>query len=494
MSERIRRGLGWSAGGNLLLRAGSFLTSLMVARLIAPEEFGVFAVALTVWNVLGTLAEFGLGSDLVRAQDPERRAPTVATLGVVTSGILATTMFLAAEPMAAAFRSPDASGVIRLMSVALVLFGLSIVPAAMLQREYRQGTLLVVNLTGLLVSVAVILVLGTSGHGPAALAWGLIAQQLATVVGLHVALLSLPRWGFRPEVARESLAFCMPLAVANLVSWLLITLDNLIVARGLSAAELGLYVLAFNVSSWPMTAIGQSIRVVALPAFSGIADPARRNAALVRCSGPVVTVAVLMALGLSTLADPLVRVLYGDRWAAAATALAGLAVFGGVRVVLDLMATFLIAEGRTRAVLAVQLVWLCAMVPAMMMGVAWFGLAGAGWAHVAVGLLVVVPAYGLCLHASGVDVAAFVRAWWRPVGTAVPAAAVCAWIGTRDGHALVLLASGGMAAVVLYALPVLPRWRREVRALAAGPGLGPQDASTGGQRGTHERQTDHVLG
>lgn len=466
LRHRVSRGLGWSTAGNLVMRLGNFLISILVARLLAPDQFGVFAVALTIWNVLVTLAELGLGADLVRARDPARRAPTVATLGVLTSGLLACTMFVGAAPLAEAFRSPEATGVVQLMSLTLVLFGFTIVPAARLQREFRQGALFTVNVTAMLVSAGVIVILAVRGHGPAALAWGQIAQQAAAVIGLHLATLSRPRFGFRLDVARESLAFCIPLGMANMVSWLLLTLDNLIVARGLSAAHLGLYVLAFNVSSWPMTAVGQSIRAVALPAFSGIADAEQRRAALVRCSPPTAALAVLMALGLSTLAGPVVRTLYGDRWAAAADALVGLAVFGGIRVVLDLVATFLIAEGRTRSVLLVQVLWLCAMLPAMALAVSWFGLKGAGWAHVVVAIVVVMPAYGVCLRAVHVDAAAFLAGWSRPLLTALPAMLTCTWIGTRQENPLALLIVGSAALMLLFVLPNLRWWLRALQQLS----------------------------
>ena len=68
---------------------GNLVMSIVVARLVAPEAYGVFAVALTVWTVLSALSEFGLGADLVRARDPERRAPTVATLGVLIGCVAA---------------------------------------------------------------------------------------------------------------------------------------------------------------------------------------------------------------------------------------------------------------------------------------------------------------------------------------------------------------------------------------------------------------------
>jgi PST family polysaccharide transporter len=457
VASRVSRGLSWSLVSSLVLRVGNFVVSLVVARLVAPEEFGLFAVALTVWTILGMLAELGLGTDLIRARDPERRAPTVASLGLVASGSLAVTMAMGAPAIAHLFESPGSVPAIRLMAVALGLFGLTIVPSALLHRAYRQRSLFLINLTAMIVSTAVVVAVAVHGSGALALAWGQITTYAVLVVGLHLSARWRPRFGFRPDIARQSVSFCLPLAAANLLSWLLLSIDNLIVSRQLGTHQLGLYALAFNVSSWPMAAIGQAVRVVALPAFSSVESAAVRGAALVRCSAPLVAVATLMGIVLATMAGPVVGLLYGDRWIGAAEALAGLAVFGAARVVLDLIATFLIAVGTTRAVLLVQVVWLLAMVPAMWVGVAAFGLAGAGWTHVVVALAVALPAYAVCLRRVGVDVAAFVRAWYVPLVCAVPATAACVGIaGTGLPH-LRALAVGTVAALLLYALP-LARW------------------------------------
>ncbi|KQW48831.1 hypothetical protein ASC77_08875 [Nocardioides sp. Root1257] len=465
LAARVRRGLGWSLTGNVVLRLGNVLMSIMVARIVAPEQYGTFAVALTVWTVLGTLAEFGLGADLVRSPDLERRAPTVATLGMLTSGALAAGMVLAAGPIATAFASPEADGVIRLMAISVALFGLTIVPAARLQREFRQQALLACNLAGIATCSAVTWLLVTNGGGAAALAWGQIANQAVIVVGLYLVTSTTPRFGYVHDVARESLAFCLPLALANLLSWVLLSVDNLIVARALGPVGLGVYVLAFNVSSWPMSVVGSALRVVALPGFSQVGSAEARNRALVRVMGPTAAVAAFLALSLATLAGPVVAVLYGDRWLDAATALTGLAVFGGVRVVLDLVATFLIAVGSTVEVLLVQVVWLAVMVPVMAVGVRELGLRGAGWSHLLVAVVVVVPLYLVCLRRVGVQVGLLARQWVVPFAVAVPAAVATAWtVRTVPGPPFVVLVAGTLTALVTYVLP-LGRW--SLRSLAA---------------------------
>lgn len=461
-ASRVGRGLGWSLLSTIALRVGNLVVSIVVARLVAPETYGVFAVALTVWMLLSALTEFGLGADLVRAQDPDRRAPTVATLGAGIGLLAAVAMALASDDIAAAFDSPGSTDALLVMSIVPALFGLTIVPAALLQRAYRQRALFAVYAAGLLASAGFTVSLILLGAGATALAWGQVASQATMLAALHVAAGHRPRFGFDRGLARQSLSFSAPLALANLVSWMLITLDNLIVAREMGTVALGLYVLAFNVSSWPMSAVGQAVRVVALPAFADSESEVERNAGLVRCTGLLVMAACAMGIGLATMAVPVVTLLFGEEWAAAAGALVGLAVFGASRVMLDLVATFLVAAGETRAVLVVQLVWLAAMVPAMVLAVRRWGLEGAGWAHVVVVVVVVVPAYAVALRRVGVDVAGIGRASVLPLAAGIPAAVACWWLARTDGSPAIVLASGAACVVVLYLLPMLPWARRRL--------------------------------
>ena len=465
LGRRIGHGLGWSTASNLVLRMGNLLVSIIMARLIAPEQFGVFAVALTVWTVLSSLAEFGLTADLIRAKDLTRRIPTVATIGLVVSSALALAMMLSAGPLAAAFDSPDSAGVIRLMSLSLVIIGLAVVPSALLQRQIRQGAIFGISGFAMVASTGTMTVLALMGLGPAALAWGQLTGQALTAVAQYVVARVRPRLGFDREIAREAAAFCLPLAFANLLSWVLLSVDNVMVARLLGPAELGIYVLAFNVSSWPMNAVGTSIRAVALPVFSHLGSPARRNGAMTAVSGLTWSISILMGVALGTLAEPVVGLLYGDLWMGAAAALVGLAAFGALRVILDLIATFLVAAGATRAVFAVQVWWLIVLVPTMYVAVRSFGVVGAGWAHVAVVVLAVLPAYLMCLHRVGVDAAQFLRAWIFPTICIVPAAAACWWIGRTIQPSVAAIALGGVTLIALYVAPML-RWGvAQVRAL-----------------------------
>lgn len=465
LGRSAARGFGLSLVGNIATRLVNVASTVVMAHLIAPEQFGVFAVGLTVWTIAGTIADFGLGSDLVRTADPARTAPSVGTVAVTLSGLLALLMLLTAQPLAAAFGSSASVDVIRLLSVGTALSGLAVVPNALLQRAFRQGRVVMANLAGVAISLVVMILMAEHGDGALALAWGQIAGQAMLVVALYAVSGTRPRFGLESSRVRASLAFCLPVASANLVSWLLLTVDNLIVARALGPVALGFYLLAFNISSWPMSALGVAVRAVALPAFSHLRRT-RGNAAesFHAILGPVALAGGVIAIGLGALAHPLIRLVYGSTWGAAAVPLAGLAVFGGLRVLFDLTATYLIATGKTIEVLVVQLVWLAAMVPVVWLGAAAFGLGGAGWAHVVVAIVIVVPAYSICLRRAGVAVHAQAGAVAPALLAGVPAALLCIWLGRLHAAPLVVLAIGGCALLGLYVMP-MNGWLRSRLAL-----------------------------
>jgi lipopolysaccharide exporter len=467
MRRKVRRGLAWSTASNILLRLTNLAVGIIMARLIAPEAFGVFAVALTTWSILGSIAEFGLGADLVRRDDYLRHLPTVATLGAVLSAVLAASMFFGASAIASGFGSPEATGTVQLMSIPLLLIGLSVVPAALLQRSMRQGTLFAIDASALAISTTLMVILAIAGLGPLALAFGRIAGQTVTVILQYAAAHRWPVFGWDKTVAREAIVFGMPLAIANVVAWSTISVDNFIVARSLGPAELGLYALAFNIASWPMSVAGQSVRVIALPALSRLPSALERAEAMIKVSGPIWAISAPMALGLMFLAPQLVSIAYGDQWAGAVAAVVPLAAFGAFRVVFDLAATYLIACGMTGRVLAVQVIWLIVLIPALVAGVQAYGLAGAGWAHVAVAVLVVFPAYIAAMRKAEVSPLRFVGAWLIPTLAAVPLAAALWFVTISVPLKWAALLAGAAAGIVFYVLPLFKWWRGKLRSLEA---------------------------
>lgn len=465
LGRLVGRGAAWSVASNLVMRGGSIAVTAVLARLLSPSDFGTFAIALAFFLVLSSLAELGLGSAIARSADePEQLAPTVVTVSVAGSALLAVLMFVAAGPIASTLGQPDAADPLRVLSLSLFLTGVFTVPAAQLVREFRQDRVFLATLTGFLVSNPILVLLALAGGGATAFAWSRVVGQVAAGLVMYVGTTRRYRPGWRPEVVRGLLGFGLPLALANLVNYALLNADYLIVGRLADAAVVGVYMIAFNVASWSTALMGSVLNTVVVPAFGRVGADREGLSRALGSAGELVALVALPVAGLSVvLARPLVEVLFGSRWSDAAPVLAVLAVYGALYSFTLLLANVLVAVGATRRLLAVQLAWVSALVPSMVVGFQVDGLRGAAWAHVVTIACVALPGYGWAVaRATGLGPRAAATHLVRPA-LAAAAATLAAWLVAvlLPGAGVADLLAGGLVGLVVHlavAGPVLARY------------------------------------
>lgn len=452
LGARVRTGIMWSALNNLTLRVGTLITGIALARLLDPEAFGVFAIALTVQTALITLSELGLAADLVRHGDIDRRGPTIATLSLISSGLLTVAVLLAAPAIAAFFSTPEAEPVIQVMALTLVLAGIGVVPFSRLQRGLRQKELFEIELVAFVLSTGLSIGLAVAGTGAMSIAIGRLVSQVAVVALMFAMTGTRPKLGWNRLIALSGLRFGLPLSLAGLVSLALLNVDNVVVGRMGGATLLGLYVLAFNLSSWPSSIVGTAIRAVAMPAFAENAQSGGQDGStvLARSCGLTWGVAVPISVGLGVLAHPVVAILYGSQWAAAATALVWLAPLGALRILIDVWVAYLTACGHSVMLLLCQAVWFAALLPIMIWAVHHRGLEGAGLAHVAVAFCIVVPAFLVALRAAGVRCAQMLRPLAVPTVAALPMTVVGVAATRALDDPLLQLIGAGFAMTAVY--------------------------------------------
>jgi lipopolysaccharide exporter len=260
-------------------RLAQFGQGVVVARIVAPKDFGVFAIALVVHMVVMNISELGVSAALIR-DDPERlprSAPTVATISLATGILLGAIIAAMSSPLATALGSANAARPISVMALNLPLAGLAAVPTALVRRDFRMGRIFVANQLNNVATAVLVVLLALNGWGALALAWSWVAGQLVNTVLLlsYRPARYWPGWGDKSE-ARRWLSFGVPLAAANLLSFLVLNVDYIVVGRFVGAEALGIYLLAFNISGWPFNVFGSVIRSVSLPGFSSYASRARR--------------------------------------------------------------------------------------------------------------------------------------------------------------------------------------------------------------------------
>ncbi|MBE1466948.1 lipopolysaccharide biosynthesis protein [Kibdelosporangium phytohabitans] len=454
----IRKALRMSLLNTVVGKLGTFVTGIVLARLLTPHDFGVYAIAFVALIALLSLNELGVSLAIVRwPGDPERIRPTVTTISVVTSFFVYALCWFGAPVFAEAMEVPEATGVVRVLCVGALIDGLSAPVAQLMNREFRQGLRLFVDLSNLVVTTGVTVSLAATDHGAWSLAWGQISGNAVSSLVLFGLSRKWPRLGFDPRLARELVAFGLPLAGASLLMVAMWNVDKVFTGPMLGAFALGLYLQAFNLASWPVNVFSLVVRRVSLAAFARVQeDQGERQAVFAKMTMllAIPTLPVCTVLGL--LALPVVTTLYGHPWAGSAVALQFLALLGVVRVASELAYDFLVALGRSRTTLWLQAGWLVALLVFLPLG-AWLGgIEGVGIAHAGVAVVLVLPAYAMAVARTGISIRALAAPLVRPVLGTVCMVAVILVVRWLTEPSLLQLLLGGVLGLLAYAPAVWP--------------------------------------
>lgn len=478
----VRRGALWSTLDVVINRTSGFVLGIIVARLLSPADFGIYAVALVVHAILINVSDLGIGAVLVRDSEADMRASarTVTTIALVSSVSLGVLMAVLAPVCAGLLGAPGATTAIRVMSITLPLAGITAVPGGLLRREFKMKTIFIADTANNLGSGVAVIALALAGAGPLALAWSFVAGQLLTAIILFAKSPAFYWPGWDRGQTRRVLGFSLPLVGASVLAFTTQNVDYMIVGRLMGSVSLGLYLLAFNISGWPQNVLGFVIRSVSLPAFARLNEDSEDMAAhFCWALRSVVRVTFPVCLFLGALAHPLVLTVYGVRWSRASEALVGLVVLGAARTLVELFSDFLTALGRTRLVLAAQVIWLPVLVGALLVLVSYFGIAGAGAAQAIVSGLVVLPLLVYFVNLAGVPWPAVVRAMVPAFCWALATAAFAWYVASLVSTPLLALLAGGMAGLLIYVLPYVPALRQRLadrRARRAGSSVtGPEN-------------------
>jgi PST family polysaccharide transporter len=298
-------------GGNELI---AIPTSMVMARLLSPSDFGIAAAALFFVVLAARLTQFGFNAALVRVKDlrPEHTTSVfVATLGlgVLTYG----TLYLAAPAIGIFFRSEDAGRVLPIAAIAFLINPFGTVPAALMQRHmlFRYKTL--TDWLDAAIGAGVSIAMAFAGYGYWSLLYGnLVASAINVVVQMYLSGW-WPRFGWSSPAIRELLSFGLGIQAKRVLEYAAFNLDNLVVGRVLGMTALGFYDKAFTTMNRLVNrlTLGQTYFRI----FSVIhEEPERFRRAYSRLILTITLIGLPAFTSCIVLAEPLFLVLYGNKW------------------------------------------------------------------------------------------------------------------------------------------------------------------------------------
>ena len=465
----VRRGVRWSLVNTVVIRIGNFATGVVLARgLLGPRDWGLYAIGLAALAVLLSANEMGVSLAIVRWEGDVRRfAPTVLTLSTFSSTVLYGALYLVAPQTARLLGSSDATGVLRVLGLAVIIDGISCVPAGVLNRTFAQRRRMLIDAANFAVSTGITIGLAAGGFGAMSFAWGAVAGNVVGLVGCGLCAPGFLRPGWDRAQAKALIRFGMPLAGASLLVLCMLNVDSVVVGATLGPVALGLYQLAFNMSGWPVRAVSEVARRVSFAGFSRLAETGRIAQGFESSLSLLMTAAMPPCVLLLTLAKPAISFVYGHEWTQASGALSFLAMLGLLRVAFELAYDCLVAAGRQRALILVQGWWLVALIPVLIFAARDRGIAGVGAGHILVAGPLVTPLYLWALSRAGIGPRVVLRACLRPLLGGAAMAAVSFAVARFAGLPTTLeLFAASLPALAVYAVIVWPTVSR----LRAGKG------------------------
>ena len=358
LGAKAARGVLWTGGGQILRQLVQISGQLVLARLLAPDDFGLLGMALVFVGIGQLLADFGIGAAIV--QSTELGAKVLSTCFWINLGIglALTLLMLAAAPLIARFYArPDLLPLVALLSLNLLLSAALTVPMALLSRSMRFADLARAQVLGSLCAAVVAIGLALAGAG----AWALIAQPLAGSLLMLLVAWRATRWWPRIEFsydqARPLMRFSFALLGTNLVGYGNRNVDGLLIGRVLGAGPLGIYSMATQIMLFPLQQVSGVIVKVLFPTLTQIqGDLARLRRAYLKAVATIVFITFPLMGGLFALADEFVFVVFGNGWAEMGPILKVLAWVGMMQSVGTTMGVIYLAVGRTDIALRVTLV------------------------------------------------------------------------------------------------------------------------------------------
>jgi teichuronic acid exporter len=262
------RGIKWSFLTSLLTKLIPPATTIILARILVPDDFGLYGISLVIVNFLAMFLDAGLGKALIQRSDNIEKAKSVAFYNNLLLSVICYMVIYSLCPYAGSyFHRTEVTSILRITGLAFLIFPFLYIQRNILSRELKFKKLFYLSLTPGLVSGLLSICLAYIGMGVWALVYGYLLGLVLTTI-LSWRLVSWrPRWEYDFKVAKEMMAFGGYATLEVILGWIISTVDNIFVGRFLGAPILGIYRTGYSLAILPSNLVTSPMSMTLYPAF-----------------------------------------------------------------------------------------------------------------------------------------------------------------------------------------------------------------------------------
>jgi len=358
LQQKAISGITWSAVQRFGTMGISFISNLFLARLLRPEDFGMIGMLMVFIAIGDTLVDGGFDSALIQKKQPtDTDYSTIFFFNLSISVFLYLLFFASAPVIASFYRMPQLSTILRVLGLMTIINASGLVQNNQLQKKLNFSRLATINVISISVSTTVGIIFALVGFG----VWSLVIKTLLNSTMRSSLLWSLTKWKplrvFSSISFKELFSFGGLIFLANSAETIVSQIVSLIIGRFYSSKDLGFYTQAGSLIQIPETTIPYIINQVFFPVFSSIQDDLNKVVSAFKKSLKALTfVNFPLMIILMLIAEPLIHLLFTDKWRSSVPYFQLLCLGGMLYSVNSTNVNFLKALGRGRDILYLSIV------------------------------------------------------------------------------------------------------------------------------------------
>ena len=316
LKSKTVHGLGWSAMDNVARLGVSFIVSIVLARLLSPDEYGMIGILTIFISVFNAIVDSGFTNALIRKKDAtDTDYSTVFYVNLVVSIFMAAALFFCARPIASFFGREELVTLTQAMSCIVIINALSIVQKARTTKAIDFKTQTKITFISAVASGVLGIAMAYMGYG----VWALVGQQISCQILTTVLFWGYNKWFpnlvFSWESFREMWSFGWKLLVSGLIDTLWKEIYQVVIGKCYAPATLGLYTRAKQFSDLCSSNLTAIIQRVSYPVLSTIQDDKERlRSAYKRVIKTTMLPTFILMFGMAAVAKPMILVLIGEKW------------------------------------------------------------------------------------------------------------------------------------------------------------------------------------
>lgn len=389
VATRMLKGGMWIAGARAVTNGLGFLSTILLARLLVPDDFGLVALATSILAIVNAVTALPVSEALIQHRKPTTdHFHTAWSIGVARAVLVALVMAASARPAALIYSDPRLEVVIYAFAFGVALSGLGNPRRIMLNRDlvFWQDALLSVGQK--LAMIVVSLLIAWEYKSYWALILGSLAGQVAYVLLSYTALPFLPRITFKHT--RDLLSFSVWLSLGQIINTINWRFDQLLIGGLSGRAALGYYSVGDNLAQLPTREAIAPLTQPLYPAFSRVADDHERlRAGYQRAQAFITAVALPIGVGFALLASPLILHFMGEKWAPAVIVAQGLSAIFALQTLGSLAQPLGMAAGATKLLFKRDVQMFFVRLPIITAGILLGGLPGLVAARALTGVIAI---------------------------------------------------------------------------------------------------------